>query len=105
MPKRRSTSVSRHVQAIRRSLLTIAKALQRLGPSLAAPNVGAAGGPVTRGRKLKLSPRRRAALKLQGRYMGYLRGLKARQKAQVKTLRMTKGLRPAIALAKRLAKA
>ena len=105
MPKSRSSSLSRHVQAIRRSLLTIAKALQRLGPSLAAPRTGGAGTPAPRGRKLKLSPKRRAALKLQGRYMGYLRGLRPKQKAQVKTLRVTKGFRPAIALAKRLAKA
>jgi hypothetical protein len=37
--------------------------------------------------------------------MGYLRGLKPKHKAQVKTLRVAKGFRPAIALAKRLAKA
>lgn len=56
-----------------------------------------------RGRKLKLSPKRRAALKLQGRYMGHIRTLSARQKAQVKTRRATKGLRAAITLARRLA--
>jgi hypothetical protein len=52
---------------------------------------------------LKLSPKRRAALKLQGQYMGYIRNLKPRQKARVKALKAKKGYRPAIALAKRLA--
>jgi len=35
--------------------------------------------------------------------MGYLRGLKLRQKARVKALRASKGVRPAINLARRLA--
>jgi hypothetical protein len=97
--------VGRQVHTIRRSLLTIAKALQRLAPSLKAVTAARAGGSVPPPRKLKLSPRRRAALKLQGRYMGYLRGLRAGQKTKVKALRVTKGFGPAIALAKKLAKA
>ncbi len=52
---------------------------------------------------MKLSPRRRAALKLQGQYMGYIRNLKPREKARVKALKRTKGFRAAIRLAKRLA--
>jgi hypothetical protein len=54
---------------------------------------------------LNLSPARRAALKLQGRYMGYVRGLKPRQKAKVKAVRASKGFLAAIRLVKRLAKA
>jgi len=53
---------------------------------------------------LRLSAERRAALKLQGQYMGYLRGLKPRQKARVKAVRAVKGVKPAIAFARRLAK-
>jgi len=34
--------------------------------------------------------------------MGYLRTLKPRQKARVKALRISKGVRPAIAFARRL---
>jgi DNA-binding transcriptional regulator YiaG len=49
------------------------------------------------------SAARRAALKLQGRYMGYVRGLAPQKKAQVKALREAKGLHAAIALAKKLA--
>ena len=54
------------------------------------------------GRKLKLSPARRASLRLQGQYMGYLRGLKPKEKARVKALRARKGVRSAIALARKM---
>jgi hypothetical protein len=37
--------------------------------------------------------------------MGHLRSLRPKAKARVKALRATKGIRPAIALAKRLGKA
>lgn len=57
-----------------------------------------------RGRRLKLSPARRAALRLQGQYMGYLRALKPRQKATVKAARAARGIAIAIRLARGLAK-
>jgi hypothetical protein len=53
-------------------------------------------------RKVRLSPRARAALILQGRYMGYMRQLKPRQKAQVRRLKEAKGVRAAIARARQL---
>jgi len=96
-------SVDRNVHAIRRSLQSIARSLVSLIRSVdAAKHDSKVGG--RRGRKLKLSPARRASLKLQGQYMGYLRGLGVRQKARVKALRTTKGIRPAIALARKLAR-
>jgi hypothetical protein len=54
--------------------------------------------------RLTLSPKRRAVLRLQGQYMGRLRGLPARQKARVKALRTSKGFPAAIRLAKKLAR-
>jgi hypothetical protein len=57
------------------------------------------------GRKLRLSTARRTALKLQGRYIGHLRSLRPSAKARVKAVRAAKGIRPAIALAKKLARA
>ena len=42
----------------------------------------------------------RASLVLQGRYMGYMRQLKPRQKAQVRKIREAKGVRMAIVRAK-----
>jgi len=61
-----------------------------------------AGGTRTR-RKPTLSPQRRAALKLQGAYMGFMRQLGPRQKARVRALKAAKGFHAAIAAAKRLA--
>lgn len=54
-------------------------------------------------RKPRLTAARLAALKLQGRYIGTLRGLKPAQKAQVKKIRKKKGIRKAIAAARKLA--
>ena len=99
----RRSSVGRDIRAIRTSLSSIAAAIQRLSPLLQAAASVSPGKPSRRGRRLRLSAGRRAALKLQGQYMGYLRGLKPRQKARVKALRATKGVRPAISFARRLA--
>ena len=52
-------------------------------------------------RRPRLSAKARASMVLQGRYMGYMRQLKPRQKAQVRKIRKTKGVRTAIATAKR----
>jgi hypothetical protein len=102
LPKRR-TSVSRQNRSIRSALSSIIGALDRLAPVLGAFGASGAGvAPRTR-RRLRLSPARRAALKVQGQYMGYLRGLKPRQKATVKQLRATKGVKEAIKLARKLA--
>ncbi len=97
-------SVSRDVQAIRRSLGSIARALARLAPALEAAVKGPST-PLKSGRRLRLSSARRSALKVQGQYMGHLRSLKPRQKARVKALRAAKGVTAAITLAKKLARA
>lgn len=93
-------SVRREMRSIRRSLTAIVRSLQRLGPLLDKVSLGGGTGRVRR--RLTLSPARMAALKLQGQYMGHLRRLSVRQKAQVKQLKKARGIRPAIALAKRL---
>jgi hypothetical protein len=77
--------------------------LARLAPIFDTLSHAPAGNPNPRRRSLKLSPQRRAALKLQGQYMGYIRNLKPRQKARVKALKAAKGFRAAIGLAKQLA--
>jgi len=102
--KPRRSSVVRDIRAIRKSLSSIARAVQRLAPLLQAAATAGPGNPSRSGRKLRLSAERRAALRLQGLYMGHLRSLKPRQKARVKALRAAKGIRPAIAFATRLAK-
>jgi hypothetical protein len=49
-----------------------------------------------------ISAKRRAAMRVQGQYMGAIRPLSASQRAQVKTLRAAKGAEAAIALAHKL---
>jgi len=53
----------------------------------------------------RLSGKTRASMVLQGRYMGYVRQLKPRQKAQVRRIREIKGMRVAITKAIVLARA
>ena len=60
---------------------------------------GAASG--ARGR---ISAKRRAAMRVQGQYMGAIRPLSATQRAQVKKLRAAKGAEAAIKLARKLAR-
>jgi hypothetical protein len=98
------SSVGRDIRAIRTSLSSIARAVQRLAPLLQAAAAAGPGNPSRRGRRLRISAERRAALQLQGQYMGHLRSLKPRQKTRVKALRAAKGVRAAIAFARRLAK-
>jgi hypothetical protein len=102
LPTTRRRSLNAEVQTIRRSLASIARALGRLGRALdAAARSTRAPRPA---RKLKLSPERMAALKLQGQYIGYIRTLEPRQKQRVQAIRAQKGIRAAIAQAKKLAK-
>ncbi len=61
------------------------------------------GATDSRGRAM--SAKRRASEARQGRYMGALAGLPAREKAKVKRVKREKGFPAAIALAKRLKKA
>jgi hypothetical protein len=84
-------------------LSSIGRALERLAPLLGAIGTAGLAGSVRPRRKLRLSPERRAALKLQGQYMGYLRNLPAGPKARAKAVREAKGIRAAIAFAKKQA--
>jgi DNA-binding transcriptional regulator YiaG len=88
----------------------VAKLQRLIGSASSASTASPAGGTGRESRRptkrtLTLSPQRRAVLKLQGQYMGHLRNLQPRQKAQVKTVKAAKGFPAAIALAKRLAAA
>lgn len=85
------------LRVIRSSLAAVERAVQRLAASL-----NGAGGTTTT-RRLKLSPKRRAALKLHGRYLGYIRQLKPGQRAKVKEVKLKKGYLAAIRMAKGLA--
>jgi hypothetical protein len=102
VPKRFRNPITKHVRIIRKSLTAIDRSLGRL---VALTNGAGRGGslePEPRKRQLTLSPERRAQLKLQGSYMGYLKQLKPKAKERVRVLRATKGFRAAIAEAKRV---
>jgi hypothetical protein len=88
---------------VRRSLVRLERALGQLAVSIKTIDVANPSQPMRR--KLTLSPARRAALKLQGQYMGYMRKLKPRQKDQVKAIRAKKGIRAGIAAARKLGSA
>lgn len=103
MTKSRPRSLNVEIQSIRRSLSSIGRALARLGPALEAAARGPKA-PKAPGPKRRLTPERRAALVLQGQYIGHLRMLPARQQAQVKDIRLKKGIRAAIRHAKGLRK-
>jgi hypothetical protein len=51
-----------------------------------------------------ISPKRRAAMRDQGRYMGAIRTLSKAKRAEVKKVRAAKGVDAAIALAQRLSR-
>jgi hypothetical protein len=81
----------------------VGRAIARLTPALEAAARGAAAAPPP-SRPRRLSPERRAALKLQGSYIGHVRKLSPRQRARVKKVRQQKGVRTAIRLAKALSR-
>ncbi len=98
-----SPAVQREIRVVRHSLQMLDHSLRRLAPLLSAA-VSINGVPKGKGRShARLSSKGRASLVLQGRYMGYVRQLKPRQKAQVRKIREAKGVRAAIAEARWLA--
>ena len=104
MSNRLQSTVTKQFRVIRGSLSRIERSLVRLAALTNGAGRGPSGSAPAPRRKLKLTAKRRAELKLQGAYMGYLRQLKARHKAEVRALRAKKGYPAAIALAKRIAK-
>jgi hypothetical protein len=103
LPRGRRRSVATEIAVLRRTLRGLDRSLRRLGAMLVAGiSSGAASRQRSAPRRPRLSAKARAALKLQGRYMGYVRQLKMGQKARVKNLRKTRGVRAAIVSARKL---
>lgn len=98
-----SGSLTREIAAVRRCLLALDKALSRLGAQARTSVRTKATSPTRSRRKITITPARRRALQLHGKYMGYIRHLKPSAKAKVRELRLKKGLRAAIAKARKLA--
>jgi len=88
---------------LRGSLRAFDRSLRRLAPLLSTA-VPMDFAPKSNGRsRPRLSPKARASLILQGRYMRFMRQLKPRQKVQVRKIKEVKGVRAAIARARKLA--
>src|SRR6266850_7875724 len=103
---RQSTALAREIRSIRTSFNRLAKSFGRIAPLLmavpgqAARSFAAAGKPPRR--RPRLSADQRKALKLQGKYMGTMRGLKRSQRTRIKKIRALKGIKAAIAAAQRM---
>ena len=91
-PRRPTLKTS--LRAIERALADIAGLAEALTDRLRVGERGAGRKFKSIGtprRQLKLSPKRRAQLKLQGAYMGYMRQLGPRQQARVKAVKQKRG--------------
>jgi len=94
--------VKHEIRNLRYSLKAVDRSLRRLAPML-SDAVSLNGVPRGNGHSHpRLSAKARASLVLQGRYMGYVRQLKLSQKAHVRKIRQTKGVRAAIQVARRM---
>ena len=95
--------ITRGIRTLRRSLGTLGRSLRRLASMVSQLNGRLERRKPRIGARKPLFAKARASLKLQGRYMGYMRQLKPRQKAQVRKVKETKGVRAAIQKARDLA--
>lgn len=96
----RVSNPARELRSIRLAVRMIERAVARLAKAVRTVRVEPQEK--TSRRTLKLSPARRAALKLHGQYIGLLRHLKPAQQSRVKAVRAGKGYDASIRLAKRL---
>ena len=94
--------IKQQIRIIEKSFNRLAVTFRELGAGLAAMPAPTTNGPRTARKAPKLTAGRRAALKLQGRYMGTLRGLKPAQKRQVMKVRAEKGIAAALKMAGRM---
>jgi hypothetical protein len=100
----KKVSIGGELASARRSLRALEQSLARLAAQVRAISRNNSATPAVKPRrKLKLLPARLKALRLHGKYLGYLRQLEPRQKAKVRALRAKKGVRAAIARARKLA--
>jgi hypothetical protein len=95
---RQSNSIDKQVRAARKALREVNRAVAKLAAALKRRRPAS-----PKGRKLKLTPKRLAALQIQGAYIGHMRHLSPRQKAQVKVIKEKRGMEAAVGAAKRLA--
>lgn len=101
MPRR--TSLNKQLRTIRRSTRVIARAVKQLSSKLHRVDRAAKLKAQPARRRLRITPKRRAQLKLQGAYMGWMRQLKPAQKAKVRAVKERRGIEAAIGVARGIA--
>ncbi len=103
LPRLRQNTIAREIVSARDALRALDHSLRRLTPFL-SEGIALHGAPMKNGRpRPRLSAKGRASLILQGRYMGYMRQLGPKQKAQVRRIREMQGVRAAISRARQAA--
>jgi len=95
--------LARELRTIRSSFSRLARSFERIAPLMVnPPRFADAGVAKPSRRKPRLTAQRRAALKLQGKYMGMMRGMRPSGRARIKKIRAEKGIEAAIAAAEKL---
>ena len=101
-----STALSKEISSIRISFKRLARSFGRIGPLLTAASAVASQSHTAEGARTRRRPRltaeQRRALKLQGKYMGTMRGLRPAQRDRIKKVRAQKGIHAAIKAAQKL---
>ena len=96
MTARHRKTIAKEISTLRRSLTEVDRSLRRFAAILSQLDGGKIGTRTQR----RLTSKAQTSLRLQGRYMGYMRQLKPKQKAQVRRIKEAKGVRAAIQRAK-----
>lgn len=99
--------IAKEIRSIRTSFAKLSRSFGRIAPVLASlPTTAELAVAAARGKKVRRRPRlshvQREALKLQGKYMGTMRGLSPNRRAVIKKVRAEKGIKAAIIVARRM---
>lgn len=100
-----STVIAREIRTIRTSFNKLARSFGRIAPLLSIAGTPGLRDDKPSRRRPRLTAVQRRALKLQGKYMGTMRGLTLAQRSKVKKIRSRRGIKVAIAEARRLSAA
>jgi hypothetical protein len=107
VPLRRTALLKKSLLAIERAFADFERRFAALTRRVRVAERRAGRGAVALAkprRRLRLTSKRRAQLKLQGAYMGYMRQLAPRQKGRVKAVKEKKGYEAAIKMARSMAR-
>jgi len=102
LSRSRQNRIAREILSARDALSAFDRSLRRLAPMLSAAVALNADSHGNGRSRPVLSAKARASLVLQGRYMGFMRQLKPKQKAQVRRIKEASGVKAAIVRARSL---